>query len=89
MKSCWHSEPSKRPSIVDICKITIEWNWNTNYKQFEQSEKERLKLIQSMKLGPKFSEKPHSKAIFTSRALGSLIFKSSSINLSLTISTKK
>ncbi|EXX64005.1 Sps1p [Rhizophagus irregularis DAOM 197198w] len=43
----------------------------------EQAEKKRLELIQLKKLGPEFSEKPHPKAIYTSRALSSLISKSS------------
>ncbi|CAB4402316.1 unnamed protein product [Rhizophagus irregularis] len=41
---------------------------------FEQAEKKRLELIQLKKLGP---DKPHPKAIYTSRALSSLISKSS------------
>ncbi|UZO05574.1 uncharacterized protein OCT59_025918 [Rhizophagus irregularis] len=43
----------------------------------EQAEKKRLELIQLKKLGPEFSEKPHPKAIYTSRVLSSLISKSS------------
>ncbi|PKY25565.1 kinase-like protein [Rhizophagus irregularis] len=48
----------------------------------EQAEKKRLELIQLKKLGPEFSEKPHPNAIYTSRALSSLIFKSSTIDFS-------
>ncbi|CAB5188879.1 unnamed protein product [Rhizophagus irregularis] len=47
--------------------------------QFEQAEKKRLELIQLKKLGPEFSEKPHPKAIYTSRALSDLISKASTI----------
>ncbi|CAB4474008.1 unnamed protein product [Rhizophagus irregularis] len=36
-------------------------------------------LIDSKKLGPEFSEKPHPKAIYTSRSLNSYISKCSSI----------
>ncbi|CAG8660710.1 18190_t:CDS:2, partial [Rhizophagus irregularis] len=36
-------------------------------------------LIDSKKLGPKFSEKPHPKAIYTSRLLSSYISKCSSM----------
>ncbi|CAG8764835.1 13659_t:CDS:2, partial [Rhizophagus irregularis] len=39
----------------------------------------RKELIDSKKLGPEFSEKPHSKAIYTSRSLKSYISKCSSI----------
>ena len=46
----------------------------------------RLELIQLKKLGPKFSEKSHPKAIFTSRALSSLISKSSTKSSSSVIS---
>ena len=42
--------------------------------------------MDSKKLGPEFTEKPHSKAIFTSRPLRSLISKSLSINSYSTIS---
>ena len=49
-------------------------------RKFEQAESKRLKLVESKKLGPEFSKKPHPKAIFTSRALSSLISKTSSIN---------
>ncbi|CAB4396273.1 unnamed protein product [Rhizophagus irregularis] len=43
----------------------------------EQAEKKRLELIKLKKLGPEFSDKPHPKAIYTSRALSLLISKSS------------
>ncbi|CAG8687700.1 6475_t:CDS:2, partial [Rhizophagus irregularis] len=49
----------------------------TNKTELNQAEKKRLELIQLKKLGPEFSEKPHPNAIFTSRALSSLISKSS------------
>ncbi|CAI2176440.1 11995_t:CDS:2 [Funneliformis geosporum] len=77
MKKCWDSDPSERPSITDI-GIRFR-NWNTDY-QFELAEQKRLKLISLEKLGPEFSEKPHPKAIYTSRPLRSLISKVSSIN---------
>ena len=48
----------------------------SNSTEFKQAERKRLELIQSMKLGPEFNEKPHSGAIYTSRALSSLISKS-------------
>ncbi|PKY31575.1 kinase-like protein [Rhizophagus irregularis] len=50
------------------------------------AENKRLELIRSKKLGPEFSEKSHSKAIYTSRALSSLISKASTINSSSMIS---
>ncbi|CAB4414319.1 unnamed protein product [Rhizophagus irregularis] len=40
-------------------------------------------LIDSKKLSPKFSEKPHPKAIYTSRPLSSYISKCSSTNFTL------
>ena len=99
MKRCWDSDPSKRPFINEIRNTAHTWwaIYQSGYfslhgidiidKQFEQAEKRRIELIQSKKLGPEFSEKPHLKAIFTSRALSSLISKYSTINLS--ISTKQ
>ncbi|CAG8606894.1 1032_t:CDS:2 [Rhizophagus irregularis] len=53
---------------------------------FKQAEKKRLELIQLKQLGFEFSENPHPKAIFTSRALSSLISKASTINSSSMIS---
>ncbi|GBC47785.2 uncharacterized protein OCT59_000357 [Rhizophagus irregularis] len=53
---------------------------------FKQAEKKRLVLIQLKQLGPEFSEKSHPKAIYTSRALSSLISKASTINSSSMIS---
>ncbi|CAG8547014.1 16175_t:CDS:2 [Rhizophagus irregularis] len=52
-------------------------NW---YRQSNQAaELKRKELINSKKLGPKFSEKPHPKAIYTSRPISSYISKCSSI----------
>jgi len=82
MKRCWDSDPLKRPSMNDIKVTAGEWFWHRCPVQFEQAEKRRIELIQSKKLGPEFSEKPHPKAIFTSRLLSSLTSKSSSINSS-------
>ena len=82
MKRCWDSDSSKRPSVKELEKNFRDWYWyfsygnNSTCAEFEQAEKKRLELIQSMKLGPEFSEKPHSGAIYTSRALSSLISKS-------------
>src|SRR5205814_7877864 len=82
MKRCWDSDPLRRDSINEIRDTVHEWEDIIYNKEFEQAEKRRIELIQSKKLGPEFSEKPHLKAIYTSRALCSLISKSSSINLS-------
>ncbi|PKC72256.1 kinase-like protein [Rhizophagus irregularis] len=86
MKKCWDSDPSKRPTIGKIRNSILDWPWPTtiNFQfetimQFEQAEKKRLELIQLKKLGPEFSEKPHPKAIYTSRALSDLISKASTI----------
>ncbi|CAB4402315.1 unnamed protein product [Rhizophagus irregularis] len=76
MKKCWDSDPSKRPAASEMWEIGGKWM--TELKEiFGQAEKKRLELIQLKKLGPEFSEKPHPKAIYTSRALSSLISKSS------------
>ncbi|CAB5181341.1 unnamed protein product [Rhizophagus irregularis] len=63
----------------DVYSLDMEWfDINkTNKTELNQAEKKRLELIQLKKLGPEFSEKPHPNAIFTSRALSSLISKSS------------
>ena len=81
MKRCWNSNPLKRPTLSEITNTACNWyfKWLDNFAehQFKQAENKRIKLIQSKKLGPEFSEKPHPKAIFTSRPLKSLISKSS------------
>ncbi len=73
MKKCWDSDPLKRPSIKEIREIVGRWFFrNKNKEQFDQAEKKRRELIKLKKLGPNFTQK-HPKAIYTSRALSSLI----------------
>ena len=62
---------------------------NVNFKEFEQAEEKRIKLIQSKKLGPKFSKKSHPKAVFTSRPLCSLISKASYSSSMITFNTSQ
>ncbi|EXX58921.1 Sps1p [Rhizophagus irregularis DAOM 197198w] len=98
MKQCWNSVPSKRPTIYEF-RVTIgecynftkefPFQFNKFTEMFVQAEKKRLELIQSKKLGPEFSQKSHPKAIFTSRALSSLISKSLTINSSTIIRNMK
>jgi len=51
-----------------------------NKKQFNQAEIKRKMLIKSEKLGPKFTNKLHPKAVYTSRPLSFFISKCSSID---------
>ncbi|RIA91102.1 hypothetical protein C1645_132733 [Glomus cerebriforme] len=84
MKSCWDPNPKKRPSIKKIRNTFGSWYYkNKNIEQFNNAEIKRKELINSKKLGPEFTEKPHPDAIYTSRPLGSLISRFSSINSSL------
>ncbi|GBC32517.2 kinase-like domain-containing protein [Rhizophagus irregularis DAOM 181602=DAOM 197198] len=56
----------------------------------KQAEKKRLELIRSEKLGPKYTEKSHPKAVFTSSALSSFISSSRiSFNLKQEYITKE
>ena len=81
MKSCWDSDPKKRPSIKKVRNTFDSWYYeNKNKKQFDQAEIKRMELIDSKKLGPEFAKKSHSKAIYTSKPLSSLISKVSSIS---------
>ncbi|EXX74916.1 kinase-like domain-containing protein [Rhizophagus irregularis DAOM 181602=DAOM 197198] len=86
MKKCWDSNPSKRPTIVEMYNYISSWSNTRGTIEYRQAENKRLELIRSKKLGPEFSEKFHPKAIFTSRALSSLISKASTINSSSMIS---
>src|SRR5688500_1341999 len=87
MKRCWHGDSTKKPSITEIHKNLGHWYFQNDYvEQFNQAEQKRLESIRLKELGPEFSEKPHLKAIFTSRPLRSLISKSSSINSTSMIS---
>ncbi|UZO13398.1 uncharacterized protein OCT59_004897 [Rhizophagus irregularis] len=80
MKSCWDTDPNKRPSITEIHNIFNSFNsfknsdsfriiFN-NFDNFDQFEVKRMELIQSKKIGP---EKCHPGAIYTSRPLSALI----------------
>ena len=81
MKRCWHNDPTERPSITEIREMLGHFYFRNDYTGiFNQAEQKRLELINLKKLGPEFSEKPHSKAIYTSRPLRSLISKSSTTN---------
>ncbi|RIA91096.1 kinase-like domain-containing protein [Glomus cerebriforme] len=84
MKSCWDPDPKKSPSVIEIRMTLGKWFFrNNNQEQFNQAERKRNILINSKKLGPGFTEKPHLEAIYTSRPLSSFISKCSSINSSL------
>ena len=90
MKRCWDSDSSKRPPIAEINKSVGDWYFmDTFIEEFKQAERKRLKLIQSMKLGPEFNEKPHSGAIYTSRALSSLISKSTNLSSIISFDVKQ
>ena len=97
MKRCWDSDPSKRPSIAEIKNTIMDLHLfgyssmypNTNAEEFKQAERKRLQLIKSMKLGPEFNEKPHSDTNYTSRALSSLISKSTNSSSRISFDVKQ
>ncbi|GBC39049.2 kinase-like domain-containing protein [Rhizophagus irregularis DAOM 181602=DAOM 197198] len=61
---------SDGPSAADVCKIFNSWsNMGMDAEYFNQAEEIRLELIKSKMLGPDFNEKPHPKAIYTSRSI--------------------
>ncbi|EXX57402.1 Bck1p [Rhizophagus irregularis DAOM 197198w] len=73
MKRCWNPDPKMRPSATDVCEIFNSWsNMGMDAEYFNQAEEIRLEFIKLKMLGPDFNEKPHPKAIYTSRSLSSL-----------------
>ncbi|CAB5192142.1 unnamed protein product [Rhizophagus irregularis] len=68
--------------LIDEQDFTTK-NSTITKKAFIHAEAKRLELIQLKKLGPEFSKKSHPKAIYTSRALSSVISKASTINSSM------
>jgi serine/threonine protein kinase len=90
MKSCWDTDPKKRPSIKDIRLTFGRWTFKrVNDEEFRQGEAKRAKLIESKQIEPEFAEKRHLGAIYTSRPLSALISKCSSIYSFSTISFGK
>ncbi|GBC00349.1 hypothetical protein RclHR1_03820014 [Rhizophagus clarus] len=87
MKKCWNSDPKKRPSAKQVCEkfnlwSTLEKNAD-HIDKFNQAEEIRLELIRTKSIGPEFNEKPHSKSIYKSRSLSSIISEYSSTNSSM------
>src|SRR5438046_2857428 len=93
MISCWNTDAKKRSSIKKIRNTLGSWSFRNKHNDvFDQAEVKRMELINSKKLGPEFSKKPHPKAIYTSRPLSSFISnisKCSSINSSSFNNNKK
>ncbi|RGB38343.1 kinase-like domain-containing protein [Rhizophagus diaphanus] len=88
MKRCWDSDPKNRPTAWMITKmLPIEYHYSyyyfyiesieSLYNEIREAEQKRLELIRLKKLGPEFAEKPHSKAIYTSRPIRSSYTNSS------------
>ncbi|UZO00430.1 uncharacterized protein OCT59_011564 [Rhizophagus irregularis] len=87
---CWDSNLLKRPSIAEIKETVDGWYKKRNKTEiiFSNAEEQRIGLIQLKQLGPKFTEKQHPGAIYTSRPIKSLISQVSSLNSSSTISNQ-
>jgi serine/threonine protein kinase len=79
MKRCWDSNPKNRPTVREVNEDLYR-SYRSYYGfayEIQEAEQKRLELIRLKKLGPKFTEKSHSKAIYTSRPLSSLYTNSS------------
>ncbi|UZO02393.1 uncharacterized protein OCT59_020874 [Rhizophagus irregularis] len=72
---------SAGPSAKEILEVIYAWAFlQEDYENFNQAEVKRLKSIELKKLGPEFTENPHSKAVYKSRSLNSFIsFDNSSL----------
>ncbi|GBB85075.1 hypothetical protein RclHR1_11650002 [Rhizophagus clarus] len=82
MKRCWDLDPKNRPTAEEIIKIFVHVSNKGKGRAYDlpeihMAEQKRLELIRLKKLGPEFTEKPHPKAIYTSRSLRSLCTDSS------------
>lgn len=84
-------DPKKWPSIKDICLTFGDWAFGSEITKtdFNLADAKRMELIKSKKIGPKFAERRHSEAIYTSRSLSALISKYSSTYSSSAISFGK
>ncbi|GES85138.1 kinase-like domain-containing protein [Rhizophagus clarus] len=84
MKSCWNTDPLKRPSITEIKETVDKWYYicKENYGIFVRAEIERSKLVYSNRIGLESNKKQHPGVVYTSRSLSSFISQVSSLNSS-------
>ncbi|GBC00653.1 hypothetical protein RclHR1_03930003 [Rhizophagus clarus] len=83
IQSCWHYNPTERPSISEICKSIYDWLiMEKNVELFSRAEEKRLKSIQPEKFNEESTDKPYSKAD-CNRSLKSLISECSSSSMNL------
>ncbi|CAG8498152.1 3135_t:CDS:2 [Rhizophagus irregularis] len=83
IKSCWHYNPTDRPSISDICKTIDDWLiMEKNVELFSLAEEKRLESIQLEKLNTESTNKCYSK-VDCNKSLKSLISGSLSFSMNL------
>lgn len=83
IKSCWHYNPTERPSISEICKTIDDWLiMEKNVELFSLAEEKRLESIQLEKLNTESTNKCYSK-VDCNKSLKSLISGSLSFSMNL------
>ena len=75
MKKCWNEDPLKRPDILDIKNIIINWHRSISKGISEKSRKNVLEFYKADKILKQqsdilYTSKSHSQAYHTSRLLG-------------------
>lgn len=77
MESCWHEDPTKRPTSKQMCDLVFNWYFQKTQDVTTEIE-DRIRVAQEFRVAniskydSKESYRTHSLAIYTSQALPNL-----------------